>query len=183
MNARERYDQLSSDRTQFLDTAVECSTLTLPYLIKDDLSNNPNHKSLIKPWQSVGAKAVVTLAAKLMLALLPPQTTFFKLQVRDGKFFRPSLPIKIRELPPTIKCLSAWCTTTLSLEAAIKSITILSILEKDKSNSLLISGGISSPILSSLICSLKNEVCGGSNANISFAANVTTAFAPTLCQG
>ena len=95
MNARERYNQLSSDRTQFLDTAVECSTLTLPYLIKDDLSNNPNHKSLIKPWQSVGAKAVVTLAAKLMLALLPPQTTFFKLQVRDDKLGE--------EIPPEIR--------------------------------------------------------------------------------
>ena len=37
------------------------------------------------PWQSVGAKCVVTLAAKLMLAVLPPQTSFFKLQVRDDK--------------------------------------------------------------------------------------------------
>ena len=35
---------------------------------------------LITPWQSVGAKGVVTLASKLMLALLPPQTSFFKLQ-------------------------------------------------------------------------------------------------------
>ena len=85
MNARERYNKLSSGRTQFLRTAVECSDLTLPYLITDDLSSHPNHKSLITPWQSVGAKCVVTLAAKLMLALLPPQTTFFKLQVRDDK--------------------------------------------------------------------------------------------------
>ena len=43
------------------------------------------HTPLKTPWQSVGAKAVVTLASKLMLALLPPQTTFFKLQVRDDK--------------------------------------------------------------------------------------------------
>ena len=28
---------------------------------------------------------MVNLAAKLMLALIPPQTTFFKLQVRDDK--------------------------------------------------------------------------------------------------
>jgi hypothetical protein len=33
----------------------------------------------------VGSKSVVNLAAKLMLALLPPQTSFFKLQVRDDK--------------------------------------------------------------------------------------------------
>ena len=69
----------------FLDKAVECSELTLPYLIDDDISSRPNHKSLKVPWQSVGAKCVVTLAAKLMLAVLPPQTSFFKLQVRDDK--------------------------------------------------------------------------------------------------
>jgi len=83
--AKERYNQLSSDRHQFLDIAVECSELTLPYLITDDLNVRQNHKRLSTPWQSVGAKAVVTLAAKLMLALLPPQTSFFKLQVRDDK--------------------------------------------------------------------------------------------------
>ena len=82
--ARERYSKLTSARSQFLDTAVECSQLTLPYLIQQD-NNIKGAKNLIQPWQSVGAKAVVTLAAKLMLAMLPPQTTFFKLQVRDDK--------------------------------------------------------------------------------------------------
>ena len=85
MNAREKYNQLSSARRQFLDKAVQCAELTLPYLIDDDISSRPNHKSLAVPWQSVGAKCVVTLAAKLMLAVLPPQTSFFKLQVRDDK--------------------------------------------------------------------------------------------------
>ena len=93
--ARERYSQLTSNRSQFLDTAVRCSELTLPYLIDRDLSAKPNHKKLTTPWQSVGAKAVVTLAAKLMLALLPPQTSFFKLQVRDDKLGE--------EIPPEIR--------------------------------------------------------------------------------
>ena len=95
MNARERYNKLTSDRSQFLDTAVECSKLTLPYLIQDDLNLKINHRNLITPWQSVGAKAVVTLAAKLMLALLPPQTSFFKLQVRDDKL-GDELPKEVR---------------------------------------------------------------------------------------
>ena len=80
--ARERYSQLMSNRTQFLDTAVECSELTLPYLVTQD-DNYKGKRTLIQPYQSVGAKAVVTLAAKLMLAILPPQSAFFKLQVRD----------------------------------------------------------------------------------------------------
>ena len=95
MSARERYSQLTSGRSQFLDTAVTCSELTLPYLIERDVSAQPNHKKLLTPWQSCGSKAVVTLAAKLMLALLPPQTTFFKLQVRDDKLGE--------EIPPEIR--------------------------------------------------------------------------------
>ena len=85
MFARERYNKLTTDRRQFLDTAVECSKLTLPYLIQDDLTSRPTHESLHVPWQSVGSKCVVTLSAKLMLGTLPTQTSFFKLQVRDDK--------------------------------------------------------------------------------------------------
>ena len=85
MNARERYNSLTSQRSMFLNSAEECSKLTLPYLITQDSSTRQNYKTLQTPWQSVGAKVVVTLAAKLMLALLPPQATFFKLQVREDK--------------------------------------------------------------------------------------------------
>ena len=85
MLARERYNQLVTDRRQFLDKAVDCSELTLPYLIQDDTSSRPTHETLRIPWQSVGSKCVVGLAAKLMLAILPPQGTFFKLQVREDK--------------------------------------------------------------------------------------------------
>ena len=94
MKARARYTQLESIRSQFLWTARECSRLTLPYLIKDD-DDNTTHKQLKTPWQAVGATSVTNLASKLMLALLPPQTTFFKLQVRDDKLGE--------ELDPTIK--------------------------------------------------------------------------------
>ena len=95
MTARERYNQLVTDRQQFLDKAVDCSKLTLPYLIQDDTSTSPTHESLNIPWQSVGAKCVVALAAKLMLAILPPQATFFKLQVRDDKLGE--------DMPPDIR--------------------------------------------------------------------------------
>ena len=84
MKARTRYNELASERAQFLDVANKCAELTLPYLMKNE-GDTATHSPLKTPWQSVGAKAVVTLASKLMLALLPPQTTFFKLQVRDDK--------------------------------------------------------------------------------------------------
>ena len=95
MLARERYNQLVTDRRQFLDKAVDCSKLTLPYLIQDDTSSRPTHETLNIPWQSVGSKCVVGLAAKLMLAILPPQGTFFKFQVREDKLGE-DLPAKAR---------------------------------------------------------------------------------------
>lgn len=94
-SARARYDKLASVRQIFLDVAYECSRLTLPYLIRRDEAYKENHKTLVTPWQSVGAKAVVTLASKLMLALLPPMTPFFKLQVRDERLGE--------DLPPQMK--------------------------------------------------------------------------------
>ena len=83
MTAKSRYDYLRSFRDDFLDEAVRASELTLPYLIKQD-DDTSTHKNLRTPWQSVGAKGVTTLASKLMLALLPPQSSFFELQMDES---------------------------------------------------------------------------------------------------
>lgn len=98
MTAKQRYDVLQGDRSQFLDKAWEASMLTLPYLIRRDDDPTKGTRVLPTPWQSVGAQGVVTLASKLMLALLPPQTTFFKLQVDESK-----LPPEITQGQPGVK--------------------------------------------------------------------------------
>jgi len=93
MTAKTRYDYLSGERTQFLDEAEKAAELTLPYLIlKDQYTKGMRH--LPTPWQSVGAKCAVTLAAKLMQSMLPVQTSFFKLQVDEsqlGQEFGPQI--------------------------------------------------------------------------------------------
>ena len=94
MSARTRYDYLSSDRSQFLEEARQASELTLPYLIQGHEEHISGMKQLKTPYQSVGAKACVTLASKLMLALLPVQTSFFKLQLDEsqlGENFAPEM--------------------------------------------------------------------------------------------
>ena len=83
-NARQRYNELSTDREQFLNVAYECAELTIPTLLMRS-ETPPNYAQFKTPWQSVGAKGVVTLASKLMLGLLPPSTSFFKLQLDDSK--------------------------------------------------------------------------------------------------
>ena len=84
MSAKTRYDSLASERSQFLNIAEEAAKLTIPYLIRGEEEFMRGAKNLSTPWQSVGAKGVVTLAAKLQLALVPVNTSFFKLQVNDG---------------------------------------------------------------------------------------------------
>ena len=130
MTAKSRYDALSSGRTSFLDIAVQCSELTLPYLIQRDEMRS-SHKTLTQPWQSVGAKAVVTLASKLMLALLPPQTTFFKLQIADEKLgidlpaeARSELDLSFAKLERMVMDSIAASADRVSVHQAIKHLVV-----------------------------------------------------------
>lgn len=94
-SAADRYMQLSSDRTIFLDTARECARVSLPYLIPP--TGTYSGQTLPTPWQSMGAKGVNVMASKLMLSLFPVNTSFFKLQINDGEFTKdPQLDAKAK---------------------------------------------------------------------------------------
>ena len=130
MNARSRYELLTGYRHQFLDMAVQCSELTLPYLIQRD-DSRMSYKSLKTPWQSVGSKCVVTLASKLMLALLPPQTSFFKLQVRDDKLgtevpaeIRSELDLSFAKMERMVMDSIAASSDRVSVHQAIKHLVV-----------------------------------------------------------
>jgi len=129
--ARERYDQLASDRSEFLDMSVRCSELTLPYLIHDDNLYKQSRKSLNKPFQSTGAKCCTTLAAKLMLALLPVQTTFFKLQVKSDKIgeeidakIKSELDLSFSKIERTIMDYIAASNDRVVLHQALKHLIV-----------------------------------------------------------
>jgi len=83
--AKGRYDFLRSWRDQYLWVGRRAAALTLPWIIKQDDDDEHNHGIMIEPWQSSGAKGVNVLASKLMLALMPVQTSFFKLQLDEMK--------------------------------------------------------------------------------------------------
>ena len=132
MNAKSRYDYLSKYRTQFLDTAIQCSRLTIPTLIReDDDGGRTTHTRLITPWQSVGAKGVVTLASKLMLALLPPQTSFFKLQIDDSKIgvdlpaeARSDLDLSFAKLERSVMEIIAASSDRVTVHQALKHLVV-----------------------------------------------------------
>lgn len=84
----DRYQELSSLRAPYLDRAQRCSALSIPSLIpKTAGSLNYRHnggQSFDVPWQSMAARCVNNLASKLMLALLPPNTPFFRLMIQPN---------------------------------------------------------------------------------------------------
>lgn len=73
------YQRLAVDRQPFLDMARDCAKLTLPFVMPPD--GFSKGQKLAQPWQSVGSRGVNNLAAKLLLALFPPNQPFFKLVV------------------------------------------------------------------------------------------------------
>lgn len=81
MTAAGRYQQLESPRTAFLERARDSAKLTIPTLVPP-AGAGPQTK-YYTPFQGIGARGLNNLAAKLLLALLPPNSPFFRLQVDD----------------------------------------------------------------------------------------------------
>lgn len=77
--AKQIYDSLEGKRQQYLDRARTCSRLTLPYIMPEDGFSSSTR--IETPFASVSARGVNNLASKLLLALLPPNAPFFRLNV------------------------------------------------------------------------------------------------------
>ncbi|MDA1338301.1 MAG: portal protein [bacterium] len=74
-----QYSKMEIDREIYLERARECAELTIPHLYPPKSSNEATYYPT--PYQSVGGRGVTNLASKLMLALFPPQSPFFRLDV------------------------------------------------------------------------------------------------------
>ena len=77
--AEQRYRQLEQTRQSYLDRARDCAELTIPSLIPPDVHNETS--DLYTPFQGIGARGVNNLASKLSLALMPPNSPFFRFMV------------------------------------------------------------------------------------------------------
>jgi NAD(P)-dependent dehydrogenase (short-subunit alcohol dehydrogenase family) len=78
--AAARYAQLQRARNSVLNAAREAARVTIPGLIPQEGASDP-HDIAEQPYESLGARGVNNVAAKLLLSLFPPQRPFFKLQV------------------------------------------------------------------------------------------------------
>lgn len=75
--ASSRYSVLEGQRLPYLQRARDCSLLTIPSLVPPQ--GWTSSSILYTPYQSLGARGVNNLAAKLLLTLLPPNAPFFRL--------------------------------------------------------------------------------------------------------
>lgn len=79
--AKSRYQKLSGDRKAYTDRAEKCAQYTIPMAFPKDSDNaSTNYET---PYQSIGARGVNNLTSKLMLALFPPNASFFRLSLGD----------------------------------------------------------------------------------------------------
>lgn len=76
-----RYKELEFSREPFLQRARKCAALTIPTLLTEVGFNSTS--DVITPYSAFGARAVNNLSSKLLLTLLPPTGSFFKLSVDD----------------------------------------------------------------------------------------------------
>jgi len=79
--AESRYTQLISARESFLRRARESAELTIPMLMPPE--GHTGTTVYNTPYQSVGSRGTNNLASKLLMALLPPNSPFFRLTIDD----------------------------------------------------------------------------------------------------
>ena len=81
-HAKATYTRLESMRWMTLERARDCSALTLPALIPPQ--HTTDQTALPTPFQSVGSRGVNNLSSKLLMALFPPGTAFFRLKINSA---------------------------------------------------------------------------------------------------
>ena len=81
MSCSEMYEHLRTKRDPYLSRARECAKVTIPSLVPE--TGHGPATQFATPYQGVGARGVNNLASKLLLALLPPNSPFFRLSVDD----------------------------------------------------------------------------------------------------
>ncbi|QOV06112.1 portal protein [Rhizobium phage Pasto] len=79
--AKARYQSLEADRRPYLDRGRQCAKLTIPSLLPDEGANGSTQFST--PEQSLGARGLNVVAAKLLMALFPPNAPYLKMEVDD----------------------------------------------------------------------------------------------------
>lgn len=83
ISCKARYERLKTEREPYLRRAREAAELTIPYIMPPEGSTGST--DLKTPFSGAGAEGVNSLSSKLLLAMLPPGGSFFRLQLDDAE--------------------------------------------------------------------------------------------------
>ena len=104
------YKELEIRRQPFLDRARDCAKLTIPSILPDQ--SHGRYSTLPTPFQSLGARGINNLSSKLLLTLLPPNASFFRLAIT---------PYQLEQLAGTEKIQAEVEESLAKMERAIMS--------------------------------------------------------------
>lgn len=79
---KSRYDKLVPEREHYLIRARAAAKLTVPSLIPE--KGHTSSTEFETPWQSIGSRGVNNLASKILLALFPPGSPYFRLEMDEA---------------------------------------------------------------------------------------------------
>ena len=85
---KQYYEACENSRDSYLRRARESAALTIPYLVPPDSNNSSTDYDT--PFQGIGARGVNNLSSKLLLALLPPNSPFFRLLIDKFEYEKAS---------------------------------------------------------------------------------------------
>ena len=98
--AEARYNRMATDRSAYERDGEKAADLTIPSLYRRTKSKS---QKIRQPFQSVGAKAVNTLAAKLLSVLLPPESSMFQLTIDTLKLAETGQPEFMSEIDKSLR--------------------------------------------------------------------------------
>ena len=84
-SAETLYERGVEERWQYINRAEDSAKFTIPALMPPQHGNGDvKHNRLYQPYQSLGSRGVNALSANLLISLLPPNQSFFRLVIDDA---------------------------------------------------------------------------------------------------
>tara|TARA_R110002012_G_scaffold23372_1_gene79372 strand:- start:366 stop:2009 length:1644 start_codon:yes stop_codon:yes gene_type:complete len=112
------YDKLIQYRMPFVNRAEDSAKFTIPALMPPAHSNSmAGHNDLYQPYQSLGARGVNTMAANLLMSLLPPNQSFFRLVVDEKAKMELGDPSVVGEIERSLSNIEQVVQKELEVEA------------------------------------------------------------------
>ena len=112
--SKERYNRLSTKRTDLEKIWQDCSKLTLPYIFPDEGRSATEEYST--PYNSIGPASVNNLASKLLMALLPASGNFFRL-IPDEEVINKLPPEEVQALDKELAKIEKKISTAVDTQA------------------------------------------------------------------